>query len=149
MDDFDRPLNERGGLDARFMAQVFAGRGERSDLLVSSPAVRAITTAEFFAQALGVPRERIRRERGIYLATSRALLQLVNNLPDEAQRVMLFGHNPGFSNLAALLGGDDIGELPTCATVRIDLPVDRWGEVSAGIGHLAWTDFPKRHAERQ
>ena len=145
MDDFHRPLNERGMRDAPFMAQRFNARGEPVDMLVSSPALRAITTAGFFAGALGVQVDRIRQVPDIYLATARTLLRIVNDLPDEVHRVMLFGHNPGFSDLVALLGGDVVGDMPTCATVRIDLPVGSWREVSAGIGTVAWTDHPKRH----
>lgn len=147
MDDFHRPLNERGERDAPFMARVFKERGEPVDRLVSSPAVRAITTARSFAGALGVPDDRIQQERGIYQAPAEALLHLVNRLPDEWHRVMLFGHNPGFSDLAAHLSDATIGDLPTCATVRIDLPIDQWAEASMGLGTLVWEDFPKRHSE--
>ncbi len=147
MDDFDRPLNERGERDAPFMARIFKERGEPVDLLVSSPAKRAITTARTFAQELGVAEASIQEDRSIYLATVNTLLQVVNRLPDAHKRVMLFGHNPGFSELAELLSEAGTGELPTCSTVRIDLPVDEWKEVSAGLGTLVWLDFPKRHPD--
>ena len=147
MDDFDRPLNERGERDAPYMARVFKDRGEPVDLLVSSPARRAITTARTFAQALGVEEAGIQQERAIYLAPVNTLLQVVTKLPDTHKRVMLFGHNPGFSELVERLSDAGVGELPTCATVRIDLPVDSWREASAGLGTLVWLDHPKRHSD--
>ena len=145
-DDFNRPLNERGLRDAPFMARIFKERGEPVDRLVSSPAVRAISTAREFAGALGIHEADITQERGIYLAPAEMLLRIVNLLNNDHRRVMLFGHNPGFSELAEYISDADIGELATCATVRIDLPVDGWNEVSMGLGTLVWHDHPKRHA---
>ena len=145
-DDFHRPLNERGERDAPFMAKVFKERGEPVDRLVSSPAVRAITTAKEFAKALGVAEKDITLDKGIYLAPAEMLLRTVNLLNDGWQRVMLFGHNPGFTELAEYISDADIGEMATCATLRIDFTVDKWSEVSAGLGTLVWHDHPKRHA---
>lgn len=145
-DDFHRPLNERGERDAPFMARVFKERGEPVDRLVSSPATRAITTAREFAKALGVKEGGIHQDKGIYLAPAEMLLRIVNLLSDDAKRVMMFGHNPGFSELAEYISDADIGEMSTCSTVRIDFTVDKWSEVSAGLGTLVWHDYPKRHA---
>lgn len=146
-DDFHRPLNDRGERDAPVMARVFKERGEPVDRLVSSPAVRAITTCKVFAKALGVAETAITQDKGIYLATAEMLLRTVNLLKDDWPRVMLFGHNPGFTELAEYISDADIGEMATCATVRIDFTVKTWGEVSAGLGTLVWYDYPKRHPE--
>lgn len=143
LDDHDRPLNDRGQRDAPVMAKRFVSRGEAVDLLVSSTALRAITTARVFAGTMGLSGEAIKQDRSIYLAPETSLLLLVTRLPDTAQRVMLFGHNPGFSELAESLGEKHFGEIPTCATVRIDLAVDHWTEVGRGTGTVAWFDYPK------
>lgn len=147
LDDFHRPLNDRGRRDAPFMARVFASRNEPVDLLVSSPAVRALSTARIFAEALGGMS--VSEERSLYLAELPALIKRVNTLPDTATRVMLVGHNPGLSELAEHLGDDDLGEVPTCAVLRIDLPIDHWNEAAMGLGTVVWYDHPKRHAELQ
>lgn len=141
MDDFDRPLNDRGLRDAPAMALRFAQRKEPVDRLVSSPAVRALTTARAFATALHLPAPQLNGR--IYEAHFRTIHGIVEELPDTAQHVMLFGHNPGFSMLCEHLSGAGLGELPTCAIVRIDLPVDAWKEVSQGIGTVMWHDSPK------
>ena len=146
-DDFHRPLNDRGERDAPVMARVFKERGEPVDRLVSSPATRAIMTARVFAKALGVAESAITQDKGIYLAPTEMLLRTVNLLNDDWQRVMLFGHNPGFTELAEYISDADIGEMTTCATVRIDFTVNSWAEVSAGLGTLVWHDYPKRHPE--
>lgn len=140
MEDLDRPLNDRGRQDAPDMAARFAQRNEPVDLLVTSPAKRAAATAQAFAQRLGLP---VQEEKRIYEAHQRALQGVVESLPDTARRVMLFGHNPGFSLLTEHLSEAGIGDLPTCAIVRIDLTVDSWKEVTGGSGTLVWWDSPK------
>lgn len=127
--------------DAPEMARRFAERNEPIDLLLSSPAKRAITTAIAFAGALGGVH--VEEDQQLYLADRRTLIHIVNALPVTAQRVMLFGHNPGLSELVDVLTSNGIGELPTCTTVRIDLLVEDWAHVASGTGTLAWWETPK------
>jgi phosphohistidine phosphatase len=143
--DIDRPLNDRGVSDAALMAERFAARNEPVDLLVSSTALRASTTARAFAKALGFDDGKITGTEDIYLADTNVLLRVVNALPDNDRRIMLFGHNPGFSALAEALVDEGLGELPTCATVRIDFDLVSWDKVSRGAGKLVWIDFPSKH----
>ncbi|MBL7955962.1 MAG: histidine phosphatase family protein [Flavobacteriales bacterium] len=145
MDDFDRPLNERGQRNAPIMAKMFKERGEPVDLIVTSPANRAITTARSFATALGLSGDRFREERAIYLAERGTLAHLVNGLPGHADRVMLFGHNPGFTDVVNYLSDAGISNLPTCGIVRIDFAVNEWQHIIKGSGTLVWFDYPKRH----
>ncbi len=145
MDDFDRPLNERGLRNAPFMAQTFAQRGEPVQLIVSSPANRALTTARYFSEALKNPVERFNLDRQIYLAERHTLSSVVGQLPNELQRVMLFGHNPGFTELTNHLSDAAIANLPTCGLVRIDIAVNEWQHITKGSGTLVWFDYPKRH----
>lgn len=145
MADIQRPLNERGRRNAPFMAARFAARNEPIDLIVSSPAVRARTTADFFATALHLSAERFRSEQGIYDASCSRLLAVVNALPNNATRVMLFGHDPGFSELAQYLDRRWTDVMPTCCIVRIDLDLDDWALVSRDTGNVVWTDRPGDH----
>ena len=143
--DFDRPLNERGLRNAPFMALMFHKRGEPVDLLVSSTANRALTTAFLFAKELGIPEQDVLRIEALYHSTIPTLLRTLNELPNTSQRVMLFGHNPGLTELVEYLSGEDIGNLPTCGMVRIDFPGEDWVQVSRDLGTLVWVDYPKRH----
>lgn len=145
MDDFDRPLNERGLRNAAFMAKTFKQRGEPVELMVSSPAKRARTTARSFAEALGTNKERSVEEPSIYLADRTTLAQIVQRLPNEVSRAMLFGHNPGFTDLVNYLSDAGVDNLPTCGIVRIDFAVNDWQHIGKGSGTLVWFDYPKRH----
>ena len=100
--DFDRPLNDRGLRDAPFMGKLFAERKIRVDGIVSSPALRAKTTAEFFAVELKVGKMVFNGD--IYDADTRTLLGIILQLDPTWNSVMMFGHNPGFSQIATIPG---------------------------------------------
>ncbi|MBL7980686.1 MAG: histidine phosphatase family protein [Flavobacteriales bacterium] len=143
--DFDRPLNERGERNAAYMADLFKERGEPVELLVSSTAVRALTTAKKFAKALGVRESELVLRPDLYHAGPVTIQQVAEQLPAHVDRALFFGHNPGITEVIERLSGEPIGNLPTCGMVRIDLPIDNWAMLSAGIGTLVWLDYPKRH----
>lgn len=146
--DFDRPLNARGERDVPFMAKLFAAKGGPVQPIVTSPAVRALTTAHLFADALDLSNGDLLQEQALYLADVPTLLRVVNALPDDRPEVMLFGHNPGLTEFVHYLTGGGPDNLPTTGMARIDLPFDSWALASRGTGELVWLDFPKRHPER-
>lgn len=147
MSDFDRPLNERGLLNAPVMAKRFRERGEPLDLILSSTAARALSTALIFAKELDFPSDDLSRMSSLYHSTVPNLLSAIQDLPQSKERVMLFGHNPGLTELVEYLSGEDIGNLPTCATVRLDLHVDEWKLAHRHLATLVWMDYPKLHPE--
>jgi len=124
--DFERRLDPRGELDAPLIAQIAAAELERPLLLMSSPAVRALVTAEIFAAALGLESTRIQPEPRIYEATAGDLLDVVQQLYSEHSHVVLFGHNPGFSDLARILLNDPLIDMPTCALLTLELNITNW-----------------------
>lgn len=139
-DDAARPLNERGRHDAPMMAKRFADLHEPLGLLLASPALRARSTADAFASALGLP---VQENTRLYLATADELLAVVQGLPDEVRSAMIVGHNPGLSVLVDDLTGDGMGDMPTCAMARIDLDAGHWNKVARNTGRLVWWDMPK------
>ncbi|SDD52945.1 SixA phosphatase family protein [Pedobacter soli] len=143
--DFDRPLNKRGKENAPEMAERLVNKGFKPDLLVSSPAKRAKSTAKYFAEAYGF--EQIQYETSIYEANTTALLKVVNDLDDSADKVLMFGHNPGFTDFANELSNADIYNIPTAGMVLISFPFDSWQLVSRGTGDLVFFDYPKNSDE--
>jgi phosphohistidine phosphatase len=143
LSDHDRPLNDRGMRDAPRMAGIFAEREVRPDHWVSSTALRAKTTAQFFAEAFD-PVPSVELTRKIYEANLSSLLHLINGFPATANSAIMFGHNPGFSYLASSLAHVDLS-LPTCCIVKVELHVDDWKAVSSGTGTLVHMDTPKQH----
>lgn len=135
--DHDRPLNERGRKHApmmgRFIARTYLGTNgvpavlPQPDRLISSTALRAVTTAQLMQPELGVGSEIIALEPRAYLAEPKTLLQIVREFPDSWNHAMIFGHNPGISQFSEdLLKRDLLEEMPTCAAVLMELPWDAW-----------------------
>ena len=142
--DFDRPLNDRGKRDAPRMGRRLAEAGHRPDLLLSSPARRAFSTAKRVARELGFRKDDIVSNRRLYHADESQLLREVQAQPDEAGSLMLFGHNPGLTGFATLLCRYPFGNVPTCGVVCIDFPVDSWERVAYNQGVLQFYDYPKK-----
>ncbi|HEX4895532.1 MAG TPA: histidine phosphatase family protein [Solimonas sp.] len=147
LSDFERPLNARGRRDAPRMAQHLLQAIGRPDRMVSSPALRAITTARAFCEVLALHQDEILILPRIYEASVATLLSLVRQLDDGDAHAMLFGHNPGFSDLATTLAPCSFDEMPTCAAVQIALPVSRWSEVARGLGEVRHYACPRQLAE--
>jgi phosphohistidine phosphatase len=143
-DDFDRPLNERGQRDAPMMGRRLAQARVAPDLIVSSPALRAMTTARIIADAMGYPTSGIVLNKQIYEAELKDLFKVINGFDDHVQHVMLFGHNPGLTELAIYLTVAPIDNLPTCGVMRIALAVESWADVQQGSGKLIEFDYPKK-----
>lgn len=146
--DFERPLNERGRRDAPAMAARLKQSAQIPELLVSSPALRAITTARVFADGLGISTDAIQLQAKIYEASASTLLQVIRDLDDQYSHAAIFGHNPGLSDLARKLAHCDFDELPTCGMVQISLPANYWRDVSASSGELLYSSWPKDERAR-
>ena len=147
LSDFERPLNARGRRDAPAMAARLAAELERPLRLISSPALRAITTAHAFAAALAVPNTSIRLDPRIYEASRGTLLGLLRECDDADTHVLLFGHNPGFSELAQLLAPCPFHDMPTCAVATIGFDTPHWRELRHGGGTVLRYEFPKKGGE--
>ncbi len=149
LNDSERPLNKRGLHDAPMMGRRLAERNEAIDIIISSPANRAITTAKLIAKELDYPIENIVEESTIYEARVSDLLKIINNIDSTYNNVMLFGHNPGFTDLADYLTGAGVLNIPTCGICKISFNIDTWSQVSAHTGNMDYFDFPKREVVKQ
>lgn len=141
--DFDRPLNPRGHRNAPEMAARLLQKNLVPQQIVSSPALRAITTAKHFAQAWKKSTEQIKEDASIYEANVKTLLKVINNFNNKYDYIAVFGHNPGFTDLVNYLSDAGIINIPTCGTVLIEFEVDDWALVSYHIGKLLQFDYPK------
>ena len=143
--DNERPLNDRGLRDAPFMAKMLHQKGVEPDALISSPAVRALTTAIFFKIGLGVDGRDVLIRDEIYESMSSSIVKLIQRLPEDFSTVMLFGHNPTFTSVANIFSENYISNMPTCSIVRIDGKVKNWLEFKKGKAHLTEFHFPKQY----
>lgn len=143
--DEERPLNDRGLRDAPFMAKLLKQKGVEADAIISSPAVRALTTATFFKIELGIEGEDIIIKDEIYEAMSTTIVKLIQKLPEDLNTVMLFGHNPTFTSVANIFHDDYIPNMPTCSIVRIDGNVKNWMEFNDAKAKVTEFHYPKQY----
>lgn len=141
--DFKRALSTRGEKNAQEMAQRLQVKKIKPQILLSSPALRAISTANYFATGLGIPTSEIIQDPEIYDALSNTLLDCINKIDDEADFVALFGHNPALTHLVNTFCNSIIYNIPTCGMALIKFPFDSWKMLSQGTGDLIFYDFPK------
>ncbi len=98
--DRDRPLEPRGERDVAKMSKRWSQQREKPDLILSSPAARALATAKVVAQGLGYKIRHIAVDDRLYAASEDSLIAVIEALDDKLGRVMLVGHNPGLAMLA-------------------------------------------------
>ena len=96
--------------------------------MYSSPARRALTTAEFIAKELGYKTKDIVVEERLYESSPDELLDVIREFGEKPKRLMLFGHNPEFAELARRLSSE-ITDMPTCAVAEFDFDIKSWSEV--------------------
>jgi phosphohistidine phosphatase len=128
LSDHDRPLNDRGKVDAPRVGQLLRDEGLTPDLIVASSAERALATAEAAAIASDYDNQII-VTRALYHADVEDCLEVLANLPGDPQRVMIVGHNPTWEMLVEHLT-DKIEIMPTAAVAQIELPITRWADLT-------------------
>ena len=143
--DIDRPLNKRGQRDAPFMAKLLRGQNISVDQLVASPANRAFTTATHFAEAFGMEKSDILVLKDIYEAYPGKILQIIRAFTNDWNTVLMFGHNPAFTDVVNLFADRYIDNVPTCGIVRVDARIDDWSNFDEQNAKVAAFHYPKQY----
>ncbi|MBP6603100.1 MAG: histidine phosphatase family protein [Verrucomicrobiales bacterium] len=137
LNDHERTLNEQGQRDVLKMAAALRQRGVEPDLIVTSTAIRALTTARMIGDAMACPIGQIQADSDLYLASPQTILRKIQHLDEDADTVMIFGHNPGMHEAVNLLSDSTVVEdFPTLAVARFELSVGYWGEIEFSTGLL-------------
>lgn len=144
LNDYHRPLNHRGEKDAPKMGKRLRKSDVHVSLIISSPAVRALSTAKLVGEELGVAPQSIREEKNLYHAGPEAMLSIIRSLSDSLDKVMLVGHNPGLTEFADQLLDEDLGNIPTAGVIEARLKIDSWKDASWGCGVMELYEYPKK-----
>lgn len=154
IDDFARPLNDRGRKAARRIGRELKNRGIRFDQVIASPAVRVRETLDGLAKGYGeLPG--IDFEDRIYGAGLGTLVEIVRRIPGQVHAPLMVGHNPGFQQLAVALAKDDAGGLrhtvvdkfPTAGFALIVLPARSWDAIEVSTGEIRELILPRELAD--
>jgi len=140
--DKDRPLNNRGKRDAPKMGERLAKRDAKPDLILSSPARRALKTAEIIAGKLDYKRKDIVVDDRLYAVKSDDLLDVISKLGDKLERVMVFGHNPELTEVAHRLSSE-ITHMPTCAVAEFTFDAMSWSNIGKEKPAKVSLQYPK------
>jgi phosphohistidine phosphatase len=137
--DFARPLKHSGEKDALELAKRLKTANLIPQMVYSSPALRAKTTASIITEHLEIAEPSY--IEAIYEASDPTLLRIINQLPDQYNFIALAGHNPGLSTIATYLTGKYCS-LPTSGAVLISFDADSWSLISAVTGDISWLNEP-------
>jgi phosphohistidine phosphatase len=140
--DIDRPLNDRGANDARQMGTFLSHTGFMPDIIVSSPATRALTTAQTIAKEIKF-HSPVTLEPHVYEASTGGLLSLIQLLPAGMDSAMLFGHNPSMEmTVQYLLQSTGSTPMPTGAMAALTFS-GTWKGLEPGNVTLNWFFIPR------
>jgi phosphohistidine phosphatase len=144
LSDFNRPLNERGERDAPRMARRLKEKDLSIDVVMYSPALRALTTCNVFMDMLGISNDKVVLVKELYHAGDETILNVIRGLNDNFRVAMLFGHNPGLTGFVNNLCEEEIDNVPTTGVVCCDLRIDSWRNIKWGSGEIEFFDYPKK-----
>jgi len=142
--DFKRALNPRGEEAVLLMGERLKEKNISPQLFLTSPAIRTMTTAQGIAKCLGKSMEDIFEEETIYNASLKTLVEVIHDLDNKYDNVMLFGHNPGMTELANYLGDAPVSHMPTCAVYGVSFDLNDWRKINAKGGTCLFFDYPKK-----
>jgi phosphohistidine phosphatase len=143
--DFERPLSKRGHRDAPIMGKKLKEKNIIPDLIISSPATRAITTARYFAESMDYPMENINIDERLYEAGPADIIAVISDVDDSVHSLMLISHNPGLMEAADQLTGKVIENIVTSAIFSIEFDTDSWKNISKKNAGIGFYEYPKKH----
>jgi phosphohistidine phosphatase len=144
MKDFDRPLEARGLKDAPLMAAKMHKLGLVPDLIITSGANRAKSTAEFFMKEFKLPKEKFLIRNELYEASAEQVYDVLRSVPDDVRFVYLFGHNPTFTWVANSISGVNIDNVPTCGIVHAQCNLSKWKKFKPEFAGFVGFHYPKQ-----
>lgn len=143
LDDFDRSLNKRGKNNAPLMGKLLKDKNIIPDIFLSSPALRAKTTAKIIAKKIEYTKKII-FDKEIYEASDATLHKMLTKLGNKNSIVFLVAHNPGL-NILAEYYVDFYENIPTCGIIKIEFDCNKWKNISSSNAKLISFEYPKRY----
>jgi phosphohistidine phosphatase len=141
INDFDRPLNDRGYSDAHLIGNYLSEKKIQVDFILSSPAIRAVSTAIILAPYLQYSRDNISLKESLYDSSLKDYLNCVAQM-SEGNSILLAGHNNTISELAQDLSTPAAKELKTCGITAIQFRINSWSDILFSKGELMFEVHP-------
>jgi phosphohistidine phosphatase len=145
LDDFERPLNNRGRKDAPLMGDLLKESKIFPGLIITSPASRAASTSRIVADCIGYPLEKIEYNANLYGPSNITFFNIVKKVDEAINELMLFGHNPELTVFANSLSDYYISNIPTCGILCIEFSVTAWKDIKEKKGKFKFFEYPKKY----
>ncbi len=144
LNDFERPLNERGKKDATVMAARVQARKITIDAFISSPAKRAKKTATLFCETMGGKADDVIYISALYHAPAEIFYSVIKDAADEYNSIAIFAHNPGITHFVNELSETiRLNNMPTCAVFAVKVNCNSWKDFASAKKELLLFDYPK------
>jgi len=141
--DIDRSLTGKGITQAYLMAEKLANQVADLNLIICSPAIRALHTATIFARKMNISLSKIILEKSIYTSEFGNTIDLIKHTPDDLDSLMIFGHNPSLSETVNHFSLDFIDFLPTCGVIKLKFNTDKWTDCGRNNSELEFCYYPQ------
>lgn len=149
--DSERSLTRKGRKDAQRIARKLKKKSKMPQLIISSPAKRALKTARILANELNYSADMIAVNNILYESPEEggeeSLLEVLQHVDNEYQSVMLIGHDPLLSSFANFLQKSFTEKLPAGAVVEVEFVNNSWSTISKGRGKVAFFDYAGRNKQ--
>ena len=143
LNDFDRPLNNRGVQDGNLMSKELSKKIDNVDLLISSSSKRTRLTADFFIKLIKI--NKISFIDDLYHSSSENIISKLKKISNTHESIMVIGHNPGLTDLVNKLTSINLYNLPTCGVAIVNLNIKNWDLINNFSKYdLEWMKFPKQ-----
>jgi phosphohistidine phosphatase len=139
--DHQRPLKGRGENDGKLVSAHIKDIVKPPQRIITSDAVRALSTAMFFKEAFGLSDRDFETNHSLYDFSGQNVINIIKNMPNSMDRVMIVGHNHAFTSIANMLGNSYIDNVPTCGFVQLEFDENEWSKITTG--KTVMTLFPK------
>ncbi|MAP79503.1 MAG: histidine phosphatase family protein [Aequorivita sp.] len=132
VDDHKRPLKGRGKRDGKLVSEHVSSIIQPPQKIISSDATRALSTAQFFKDALQIDDANFETNHELYDFSGQNVMRIIKSLPENLDKVMIVGHNHAFTSVANMLGDIYIDNVPTCGFIMLAFNVEKWSEITTG-----------------
>lgn len=130
--DHKRPLKGRGRRDGLLVSSYLAKNIAAPELIITSDAERALTTAVYFKEAWGIGDQQFLKNNSLYDFSGNQVMKVITDFDNAKDCIMVVGHNHAFTSIANMLGNEYLDNLPTCGFVAITFNVDQWRDIVNG-----------------
>lgn len=130
--DHERPLNERGILDANMVSKALKTNHLDIDLILCSNSTRTTSTAKIFISNLNLNNTPIVFEYDLYDFAGSNLIQVIKNCKNDVNNLMVFGHNHAITAFVNTYGDKFIDNVPTCGVTIIEFDITNWQDLNKG-----------------